>query len=203
MDGDRARATEAALRELGPEIYGWLVTRLATEVDAADAFALFSEDLWHSLARHAGRCSLRTWCYMLARHAAARVVEARAHRRAVPLSQVAVSQVVAEVREATSGFLRSEVKARVRLLRERLEPDDQLLLVLRVDKDLGWRDIALVMLGEGADDTAVARAAAALRKRFERVKQRLRALAADDRHSATQDAFVAESTGPTSPRRLG
>lgn len=182
VDGDRARATEAALRELGPEIFGWLVSRMRSEAEAADAFALFSEDLWHSLARHQGRCSLRTWCYMLARQAASRVVASRGP--SVPLSQVPVSQVAVEVRETTRGYLRSEAKARVRLLRERLDPDDQLLLILRIDKNLGWRDIAQVMLGEAADDAAVTRGAAAQRKRFERVKARLRAWLATDARAA-------------------
>jgi RNA polymerase sigma-70 factor (ECF subfamily) len=175
---DRDRATEVVLRELGPEIYGWLLTRLASEGDAADAFSLFSVDLWKSLARHQGRCSLRTWCYMLARHAVSRVTDARAARQGIPLSQGPISQIAAEVRETTQLHLRSEVKARVRSLRDQLDPDDQLLLVLRVDKDLGWRDIALVMLGDDAGEVALARSAATLRKRFERVKERLRALAA-------------------------
>lgn len=177
VDGDRARVTEAALRELGPEIFGWLVSRMRSDTEAADAFALFSEDLWHSLTRHQGRCSLRTWCYMLARQAAARVADARGC--AVPLSQVPISHVAVEVRQSTSGYLRSEAKARVRLLRERLDPDDQLLLVLRIDKNLGWRDIAQVMLGEAADEAALTRGAAMQRKRFERVKARLRAWLSD------------------------
>lgn len=171
---------EDVLREHGAEIYGWMLSTLPTEAEAADAYSLFSEDLWRSLARHQGRCSIRTWCYMIARHAVARTIEQRGRGpgAAVALSAVPDSRLAAPVREPTAGYLRTDVKQGVRSLREQLDPDDQVLLVLRVDKDLGWRDIALVLLGEGADDAALARHAAALRKRFERIKARLRELAA-------------------------
>ena len=113
---------------------------------------------------------------MLARAAVARTREAR-RLRDVPLSNVSLGHLETPRREATAGYLRTDVKQHVRSLRSQLDPDDQLLLVLRVDKDLGWRDIAMVMLGPDAADVELARHAAALRKRFERVKLRLRALA--------------------------
>jgi RNA polymerase sigma-70 factor, ECF subfamily len=171
---------ERVLTVHGAEIFGWMLASLS-ESDAADAFSLFSEDLWKSLSRYDGRCSMRTWCYMLARHAVSRI--ARAGRigpvgadRAVPLSQVRVSHIAAELRERTVEHLRSDVKARVRSLREHLSADDQTLLVLRVDKDLAWRDISLVFLGAEASEADLTRHAAGLRKRFERIKAKLRAL---------------------------
>lgn len=177
---------ECVLREHGPEIFGWMLATLATETEAADAYSLFSEDLWRSLGRHAGRCSMRTWCYMLARHAVARVIEQRGRGpgREVPLSDAPADWIIAPARDSTAGYLRTDAKRGVRALREQLEPDDQTLLVLRVDKDLGWRDIALVMLGPDTDESELARHAAALRKRFERVKERLRRLAAEGRPEA-------------------
>jgi RNA polymerase sigma-70 factor (ECF subfamily) len=175
---DQRDATERALRGFGPEILGWLHSTLAGDTEAGDAFALFAEELWRSLDRFDGRCSIRTWCYTLARHAAYRVREARAARRDVPLSSAPISAVAAEVRATTLAHLRTDVKDRVRALRAQLDPDDQTLLVLRVDRDLGWREIAQVLLGPDADTAAIERQAATLRKRFERVKQRLRELAA-------------------------
>ena len=53
------------------------------------------------------------------------------------------------------------------------------LLVLRVDRRMPWRDIARVMADDGDD---LERLSASLRKRFERVKERLRA------HLAQRDA---------------
>lgn len=170
-------ATESAIRGFGPEILGWLHGSLPGPAEAGDAFSLFGEHLWKSLPRFDGRCSMRTWCYVLARHAASRVRDARAAHRAVPLSDAPISELVAQVRETTLVHLRTEVKDRVRALREQLDPDDQTLLVLRVDKDLGWRDIAQVLAGPDAAADDVDRLSATLRKRFERVKQRLRELA--------------------------
>ena len=177
---DPARIVERVLRDHGSEIFGWMLASLS-ETDAADAFSLFSEDLWKSLGRYDARCSLRTWCYMLARHAVSRV--ARAARLAapaggeiVPLSQVRVSRIAAERRERTAHHLRTDVKARVRSLRAHLDADDQTLLVLRVDKDLAWRDISMVFLGPDATEAELTRHAALMRKRFERIKVKLRAL---------------------------
>jgi RNA polymerase sigma-70 factor (ECF subfamily) len=175
--GELARATDATLRRFGPEILGWLHASLPAGGDAADAFSLFAEELWRSLPRYQGRCSPRTWCYMLARQAA-HTVRTRRGSGGVPLSRSPVSALAADVRETTSVHLRTEVKDRVRALRSRLDEDDQLLLILRVDKDLGWRDIALVLLGEGAPVAEIERLAPTLRKRFERIKQRLRELVA-------------------------
>lgn len=184
---DRERVVEEALRDHGSEVFGWLLASLATETEAADAFSLFSEDLWKSLARHQGRCSMRTWCFMLARHAVARTIDARSAGHLVPLSEAPLSRLPAKLREETLRYMRTEVKQRVRALRDQLEPDDQALLILRVDKDLGWRDCALVMFGPEVTDAELVRHAAMLRKRFERIKSRLRELATAAQASSVDD----------------
>ena len=81
-----------------------------------------------------------------------------------------VAALVAAARSSTEVWLRTEVKTAVQRLRERLDPDDQTLLVLRIDRRLDWRDVARVMeTGE-----------ATLRKRYERLKRRLREMARED-----------------------
>jgi len=165
-------ATERAIRAWGPEIYGWLCGVLADPTEAADAFAVFAEQLWQSLRRYDGRCSTRTWCYMLARHAAARVREARHRGAAVPLSQA--PEVAAAVRTVTAVHQQAAVKDELRALRASLPEEDQMLLVLRVDRDLGWREVAQILGDEDASPADLDRHAAALRKRFERVKAELR-----------------------------
>jgi RNA polymerase sigma-70 factor, ECF subfamily len=54
-----------------------------------------------------------------------------------------------------------------------------MLLVLRIDRNLSWRDIAIVMEGEniGLDETLTQKAETRFRKRFERIKDKLRELA--------------------------
>ena len=173
--GHHDRATERAIRGWGPEIYGWLGSATASETEAADAFAVFGEQLWLSLRRFDRRCSTRTWCYMLARHAAARVRAGREGGRRVPLSDAPTSRLVAEIRSMTGRHQQTGTKAALTAQRAKLDEDDETLLVLRVDRGLAWREIAQVLLGEDADGAACERHAAALRKRFERVKALLRA----------------------------
>ncbi len=57
------------------------------------------------------------------------------------------------------------------MLREQLEPFDRALLVLRVDRQLTWQDVAAVLKG---DEKNVETSPGALRKRFERIKAKLR-----------------------------
>ncbi len=177
--GEVARATEEAIRTYGPELIGWLCAILPTEADGYDAFSRMSEQLWNSLPRFDGRCSVRTWCYMLARHAAARVRGRPHHRREILVSQLpSVVHAVTRVWNTTRRNA-AQVQDVYAEIRRALDDDDQTLLVLRVDRNLAWRDIAHVLLGEDASSDEVTRKAAALRKQFERVKAQLLKLAAD------------------------
>jgi RNA polymerase sigma-70 factor (ECF subfamily) len=180
--GDFETATSVALRAYGPEILGWLVHRLRSETDGADAFALFAEDLWKSWAGFQWRCSVRGWCYILARNAGNRAASSagRDRRRQVAFSEGSpLHQVAMEVRTSTLPHLRTTVKDQFRELREKLSEEDQMILVLRVDKQMAWTDIAHVFLG-GSDeipgDAAVTRESARLRKRLQKIKDKLRSL---------------------------
>ena len=62
------------------------------------------------------------------------------------------------------------VDDRIARIREQLSPEDHMLLGLRLDRQLAWSEIAQVL---GYD-------AATLRKRFERLKVKLRALLQDE-----------------------
>lgn len=177
--GEINEATDATLRAFGPELVGWLCAILPNDADAHDAFARMSEDLWRSLRRFDGRCSVRTWCYMLARHAAIRTRNAPRKQHEQLVSQVpSIAHAVTHVWNTTraNAARTQDVYAEIR---KALDDDDQTLLVLRVDRNLAWREIAIVILGEQADDEALTKKAAALRKQFERVKKRLRELAAE------------------------
>jgi RNA polymerase sigma-70 factor, ECF subfamily len=182
---DWSAAATLALRHYGPEVLGFLYAALGNQPDARDAFSLFSESLWRGLPGLRWQSSFRTWAYALARAALGRILRDPARRgRLVCLSEAPEALLQADVtRTVTHPHLRSEVKTRVQRLRAVLDPDDQMMLTLRIDRGMPWRDIAVVMAGQDAPETEVARQSALLRKRFERVKARLRNLV-----SVEQDA---------------
>jgi len=176
--GHMEAAATGALRGYGPQIFGLLVALHRDEEEAADVFSAFSEDLWRGLARFEWSCSFRTWAYTLARNASSRHKKHanRRARRDMPLSgHPALSAVEQQVRTETLPFLRTDAKRKMAALRQALSDEDQLLLILRVDKQLSWEDLARVMLGSSEPQAADAlkKEAARLRKRFQLVKERL------------------------------
>lgn len=169
----------------GAELFGFLMARLRDETAAADAFSMFSEDLWRGLAGYEARSSVRVWAYTLARHAAIRQQASPHLRRERNLSlgdAHVVSKLAERLRTETAPFLRTEFKTRVAALRERLSEEDRTLLVLRVDRGLDWADVARVfLLPELAGaDSAVKAEAARLRKRFQLTKARIRQMASEE-----------------------
>ncbi len=172
-------ATTVALRGYGPELVDYLIAIARSETDGSDAFAQFSVDLWRGLPGFRWEASLRTWCYTLARHALARLQRAPARRRVVALESEQLANLAEQIRTRTVTHLRTEVKDRVRELRTRLSPEEQSILVLRIDRNLPWRDIARVLADEGEEvaEVELVKRSAALRKRFEGIKDRLRAMA--------------------------
>lgn len=179
---DHAAAATIALDEYGPEILGFLGALLDDPGDGDEVFAMFCEDLWRGLPRFEWRCSARGWCYTLARHAAMRFLRAPAERSAhrVPLSRVPeIARVADRVRTETAVHLRTEVKSQMRRLREQLPLDDQTLLILRVDKDLSWEDVATVLASTPGplDAEELTRETARVRKRFQLVKEKLKRMA--------------------------
>jgi RNA polymerase sigma-70 factor, ECF subfamily len=177
--GDMAAAATIAIKRYGPEIFGFLVGMAGDEDTAAEVFSRFCVELWRDLPKFRWECSLRTWAYMVARHRLYRHAAERGRRRrdVSPDEVPEIQRLADEVRSSTAQHLRTAVKDAFTALRAQLEPDDQMLLVLRVDKDLEWLEVARVLGGADRDDAALSRDAAALRKRFERIKVRLRTLA--------------------------
>lgn len=167
--GDVLGAVAGAIDAYGAEIHGWLAAVLRDRDAADDVFSALSADVVQDLAAFRWECSLRGWMYRLGRYRliAWRRAPHRRPERNLPLSSPDIDAAVQRARSTTAPWLQTDVKAAVARLREGLGDDDQTLLILRVDRDLPWRDVAQVM-----DEPE-----AALRKRFERVKARLRALA--------------------------
>jgi RNA polymerase sigma-70 factor (ECF subfamily) len=174
--GDLDGAVRQALAAYGEEVFSFLVARLKDDDVGAEIFAQACEDLLVSLATFQWKCSLRTWFYRIARSATSRYLRSPANQiaRRVPLSQV--SELADQIRSRTLAHLRSEVKDGVRALRDQLGADEQQLLMLRIDRDLGWNEIAEILDDED-DPEAIAKAAARLRQQFQKLKTRLRELA--------------------------
>ena len=173
-------ATEA-ITIYGPEVYALLASIHRGHDSADDAFALFCENVWKGLAAFEGRSSFRTWAYTVAWHASSRVRERAASRREVLISDSQIAALAQQIRTDTSSRLRAEKRNRLRELRETLPAEDQVLLVLRVERELEWRDLARVMNPDRElDDDEIQRESARLRKRFQAVKERLRALIHED-----------------------
>jgi len=165
--GDVEAAATLALRGLGPQILGYLVRVLGSGDAAEDAFSLFAERLWRGLAGFEGRSTLRVWAYRVAWTAALRVAGDGWRRRRERLHTSMASRLAAEVL-TRSALAREREAAGVLALRGALAPEERSLLVLRVDQGLAWREVAEVMRGEG-----LALDEPALRKRFERLKEKL------------------------------
>lgn len=169
-----APAAASIIQSYGAELHGFLVHLMGSEADAAEVFSQTAEDLWRGLPSFGLRCSVRTWLYVLGRHAAGRFRRAP-WQRAGHTGEDQLDAVVAEVRTRTQPWQRTDVKDRWRTLRESLDEDARTLLVLRLDRGLSWGEVALVTLGsEEPDPAALARETARLRKRFQLLKDELR-----------------------------
>ena len=178
---DYPRAASDAIRRYGPEVMRFMLARLRDRTQVDEAFSRFCVDVWLGLPGFGWRSSLRTWIFVLARNACARMRRDQQleQKRYVPQEHSAVENVCARVRTETVSYLRTETKHRIRVLRGQLDEDQQTLLVLRIERGLSWRELAVVM-GEAsldAAETELERASARVRTRYQAAKKRLRALA--------------------------
>lgn len=176
---DFAAAASCALEAYGGEILAYLTARLRSHSDGEEAFSMFAEDLWKGLPGFEFRCSARGYLYALARNAANRYASSpqRRAQRNQPLSELSsVSALIERARTATEPYRRTEIKDKIRALRDELSEEDQLLLMLHVDRGLPWRDVAAVMVESGTtlQGAVLDKEAGRLRKRFERLKAELR-----------------------------
>lgn len=166
--GDLRAAAEAIVRDHGPSILGYLASVLRNDADASDVFSQFTEDLWRGLPGFRGECPVRVWAYRVAWHAAARHLRDPYRQRGRRLETTELSRIADEVR---SSVLLGRGEARqqgIDRLRAQLTPEEQTLLVLRLDRNLAWREVATVLAADAEPVDEVA-----LRKRFERLKTKL------------------------------
>jgi RNA polymerase sigma-70 factor, ECF subfamily len=170
---DQRRAVELALAAWGPEVESFLSAVMGDRATGAELFAEARADLVAGVSTFQGKSSFRCWFYAVARNAARRALrDGYRRKRAHDADLGAFEQ---PIRSVTPRFVATDWKRRLHELREALPPDERALLLLRVDRAMEWHEIAQVMAEEGEDVSP-----AALRKRFERVKARLKALATEE-----------------------
>jgi RNA polymerase sigma-70 factor (ECF subfamily) len=186
--GDLQRAASLLLDAYGAEILHFLRSRLRDTELASEVFGDFTEDLWRGLAGFRWACSARAWAYTLARHAASRVIRQtrRRGKRSVPLSRAGpLSEIAERVRSQTALPLATEPRERFVELRRSLPELEQTLLMLRVNRELPWLDIARILASGPLDGVmslppeVLNAEATRLRKRFQKAKEKLRKLAAE------------------------
>jgi RNA polymerase sigma-70 factor (ECF subfamily) len=169
--GRRRAAAEAVIRANGSRIRPYLLAVLRDADIADDAYSIWCEWVLNGIASYRGDAPLRTWAYGVAHNAARRVADDVFRRRRCSLSRVG-SRIVH--RTSSSARERERAGRALDAIRARLSLDEQGLLALRIDHALDWEAVASILSpqpGEGPTN------AAALRKRFERLKARIRRLA--------------------------
>jgi len=170
--GDVKQAATEALRGYGPQILAYLAGVLRDDEAAAEVFSEFSEDLWRGIGAFRRESSFRTWAYRLAWNAARQLARDPFRKRGRRLMTSEWSAIAQEVRSSTATQRQFEIQGRLAKLRTALHPDEQSLLILRVDRELSWKEVAQVM-----SESETPLDEAALRKRFERLKARLHKMA--------------------------
>ena len=168
LGGQVREAADLVIQAYGPAIYGLLQALFRTQPDLADeAFSCFAENLVRGMGGFRGESSARTWSYCLARNAAVSVTRDGWRRLGRPFASAEAERLAEELR--TRSALRMERRAdALEALRQALDPDEQLLLTLRLDAQLPWDDVAQVLSSGGDPVTAIA-----VRRRYTRIKGRL------------------------------
>lgn len=167
-EGDPDAAATCVVEALGQGVLGYLFTTLP-EDDAYDVFSAFQEDVWRGLPGFRWECSLRSWAYRIARNAAARFARDGYRCRRQPLRS-GLASGLATPAASTSGLC--DRRQQLAILRDELPPEDRTLLALRVAGEMEWDEVCTVLAAEGEEISP-----AALRKRFERLKNKLARLA--------------------------
>ena len=175
------QATAIIVETLGAELLGFLCAMHHNSDDGADAFSDCCLQIWRGLPSFSWQCSIRTWVYVIARNCGRRVLrdEMRRLRHLAPLDdQPCIDKLAARVRTETLSLLRSRTDGGLTALRQALPEQDQTLLILRVDRELPWSDLAKVFLNdENASEELISKESSRLRKRFQLIRQRLLLLA--------------------------
>lgn len=173
---DFATAATETMAAYGRAVLGYLLAITRNRDEADDAFGDVALALWSSLPTFRGECSFRTWIYRLAWSAALRRQRDPFRRRGQPLESADYARLVAGIRSTTAPHRRSEAKDKLAGLRRRLDREERALLALRLHRDMSWAEVAVAL----SPDDGPALTPATVRKRYERLKDKLQELAASE-----------------------
>lgn len=158
---------ERALALHGDEIAAFLRRTHASHDDAREAYAMFLELLLRAQGKVEPRASTRAFLFIVARTATRRLLRRRARDRRLLTPEAHHPSV--DPRTRTTSTLGDRRRALVDL-RDELSLEDRELLVLHVERELSFREIAELAR---APRTSLDREEARLRKRFQIVRERL------------------------------
>lgn len=163
-EGDEICATVRALDGYGAEVFGFVAGVLDDVGTARDVYATIGEQVRERLITFGGPCDLRTWLYAIACRALAE------HRDRSACAGNVRSPVALPARGTTYPPRRKSRLDALALLRSSLPARDRELLVLRVDRQLSWDELATVFLGADASARDRVREVVRLRSRYRLVK---------------------------------
>jgi len=171
MAGDVGAAVTGVLRLYGAEVFGFISALIEVAPSAREVYAAVGEVIWVRLPTFGWRCDLRTWTYGIAR----RAIAAFRAEHGTP-SNVLFTE--APRPPPSSGpFRQKAFRGAVAVLRRKLSPEERELLILRVDRRLSWRSLALTTLGETADEADVVKEEERLRASVDVLKEKLAQIA--------------------------
>lgn len=172
---EHEEAADLTVQGYAAEIYGFLLSFHGDEKAAGAVFASMKERLGRELPTLPAEISCGASAYAIARRAAVSHDRERGRLDALgstlPVGSARRSSVRRDFGE-TAKYPSTEQHSRFTALRQSLPREDQELLVLRVDRELTWRELAFV-LHEGVEapsEADLVRGAARLRERFRRIK---------------------------------
>jgi len=172
LAGREREAADLLLTRLSPELRPFLHRLLGDVALADEALSATCERLWRGLGKFRWECSLRSWSYIIARREASRC---RAHVAKAGAQQTTLSAADGvPARSTTARTISTTRRDLLEGLRASLSDEDRDLLVLRVERGLAWKEVAVAFLEDDDPSAdAIQREAARLRQRYRSIRAQL------------------------------
>jgi len=161
------------LSRYAAEVRSFLRSRTSSRYSMEEVYSAFSEDVWKGLPQLRSDGHVRSWIYVIARHALSRHVKLkRRWRNRHTFSGVDTAH--ADLRQ--SYATREGNQSQLAPLLSDLSEADRMLLERRLVQAMAWRDIALesARAAGNTSEAFVTRESARLRKRYQLLIEALR-----------------------------